>query len=333
MKIAMFSSKRYDREFFDAADTVGYELVYLSPRLGVDTVALARGADVACCFVNDGLDAEVLKQLKAAGVRLVALRCAGFNNVDLDAAKSLGLPVCRVPGYSPHSVAEHACALILDLNRNIHRAHNRIRENDYSLDGLLGFDLYGTTVGVVGAGKIGQAFARIMSGFGCKILVADPNETIEPNGADLRHVELDELLAESHIISLHCPLVRATHHMIDSAAIERMRPGVMLINTSRGALIDAAAVVKGLKAKKIGYLGLDVYEEESELFFEDLSNTFIDDDIFARLQTFPNVIITGHQAFFTREALTQIAEVTLRNIECFEAGDLHKANVLPPLQS
>ena len=320
MHIAMFSSKPYDRLFFDALNR-GHEIRYLEPHLNIHTAGLAQGCEVVCCFVNDCLTAPVLTALRDLGVKLVALRCAGYNNVDLAAAKQLGVLVCRVPEYSPHAVAEHAVGLILALNRNIHRAHNRIRENDYSLNGLMGFDLYGKTVGVIGAGKIGRAFIEIMVGFGCRVLVHDLVE--DPDVARHAHyVDVESLWTQADIISLHCPLTPKTHHLIDAAAVDAMKKGVMLINTSRGGLVDTPAVIKGLKSGQIGYLGLDVYEEEADLFFEDLSNQVVQDDVFARLTTFPNVIVTGHQAFFTREALEKIAQVTLGNIGAFAAGDL-----------
>lgn len=300
----------------------------MTPRLSEETVNLAEGFDVVCCFVNDNLDANVLRTLHNFGVKMVALRCAGFNNVDLKVAKEIGIAICRVPEYSPYAVAEHACALILDLNRHIHRAHNRIRENDYSLDGLLGFDLHGKTVGVVGAGKIGLAFAKIMSGFGCRILIHDPYLSKKDLPPDYIQVTFDELLVQSDVISLHCPLSKDTHHLIDEQAIELMKSNVMLINTSRGGLVNTVAIIKALKLRKIGYLGIDVYEEESEIFFEDLSETFIKDDIFARLQTFPNVIITGHQAFFTEEALSKIAETTESNILNYFSGKPELSNII-----
>ncbi len=321
----MFSAKPYDKNYFSLKNLT---ITYLSPRLNEETVNLAQGFDVVCCFVNDNLNAKVLSQLKGLGVKLVALRCAGFNNVDLKAAKELEIAVCRVPEYSPYAVAEHACALILDLNRNIHRAHNRIRENDYSLDGLLGFDLHGKNIGVVGAGNIGLVFAKIMKGFGCNILIHDPFIEAKDLPADYTKVTFQDLLTQSDIISLHCPLTAETHHLIDEYAIESMKPNVMLINTSRGGLIDTVAIIKGLKLRKIGYLGIDVYEEESDIFFEDLSGTFIQDDVFARLQTFPNVIITGHQAFFTKEALDKIAETTESNIINYFAGKLEQSNIV-----
>lgn len=328
MKICMFSSKPYDQTYFDLAKEDCFDITYLSPHLDETTVLLAQGCNIVCCFVNDVLNTDVLRELKRMGVALIALRCAGFNNIDMKTARELKLPVCRVPEYSPYAIAEHACALILDLNRNIHRAHNRIRENDYSLDGLLGFDLHGKNIGVVGAGKTGRAFINIMAGFGCHIFIVDPFF----NKKDLKEnqflVTFDELLEKSDIISLHCPLSSQTHHLVNAQSIKKMRPGVMIINTSRGGLIDTVAIIKGLKSKKVGYLGIDVYEEESGLFFENLSDTFIQDDIFARLQTFPNVTITGHQAFFTKEALHNIATITKNNILHFAAGRFEQANII-----
>ena len=260
----------------------------------------------------------MLAALARQGTRLIALRCAGFNNVDLAAAREVGLTVVRVPTYSPHAVAEHTLGLVLALNRKIHRAYARVREGNFALDGLLGFDLYGQTVGVVGTGQIGAVVARIMGGFGCRILAHDPFPNPECVALGARYVALPELFADSDIITLHCPLTPQTRHLINAQALQQMKPGVMLINTSRGALIDTPSVTEALKSGKIGYLGLDVYEEEADLFFEDLSNIVLQDDIFARLLTFPNVIITGHQAFFTRNALERIAKTTLANITTFE---------------
>jgi len=320
MRITMFSSKPYDRLFFAPA-SAPHEIIYLESHLTENTVDLASGSEVVCCFVNDVLNEAVLTRLKELGVRLVAMRCAGYNNVDIVASKQLDLPVCRVPEYSPHAVAEHAVGLILALNRNIHRAHNRIRENDYSLNGLMGFDLYGKTVGVIGAGKIGRAFIDIMLGFGCRVLVHDVTVDPELEGR-VDYVALERLWPECDIISLHCPLTPATHHLVNAQTIALMKRGVMLINTSRGGLVDTPAVIRGLKSGQVGYLGLDVYEEEADLFFEDLSNQVVQDDVFARLTTFPNVIVTGHQAFFTREALSKIAQVTLANINAFAGGDV-----------
>jgi D-lactate dehydrogenase len=318
MKTAFFNTKPYDRRSFDAVNVdFKLQIDYLEPHLDRTTVALADGYEAVCVFVNDTLDAEVLERLAERGARLVALRCAGFNNVDLKAAQRHGITVVRVPAYSPHAVAEHTVALILALNRKVHRAYTRVRENNFSLDGLLGFDIHGLTAGVIGTGKIGVNVVRILRGFGCTVLAHDPYPNPDCEALGARYVDRDQLLAESHIISLHCPLTPETHHLIDAQAIDRMRDDVMLINTSRGALVDTRAVINALKRGKIGNLGLDVYEEEGDLFFQDLSSQVIQDDVFARLTTFPNVMVTGHQAFFTREALHAIAHTTLSNITEF----------------
>ena len=322
MKIAMFSTKNYDRKYFDAVNAdFGHEIHYLESRLTPETSSLADGFDAVCAFVNDQVDAQVLDDLSSRGVELVVLRSAGFNHVDLHVASELDITVARVPAYSPHAVAEHTLALILGLNRQTHRAYNRVRERNFSLEGLLGFDLYRKTVGIVGTGTIGAVFAQIMAGFDCRLLGFDPYPNDECRDLGMEYVDFDELLAQSHIISLHCPLTPQTHHLIDAEAIDKMRPGAMLINTSRGAIVDTRAVIEGLKSEKIGHLGLDVYEEEEDLFFEDLSERIIQDDVFARLLTFPNVLITGHQGFFTSEALTSIAETTLQNATAFETGE------------
>ena len=328
MKIAFYSSKPYDHIFFDALNS-GHTLLYIEAALAPATAVLAEDCDAVCCFVNDSLDAEVLQRLYAYDISLVLMRCAGFNNVDVEAATALDICIARVPEYSPYAVAEHTVGLIMTLNRHIHRAHNRIRENDYSLHGLMGFDLHGKTVGVIGAGKIGLAFIRIMRGFGCRVIVFDPLKTpIE--GAE--HVALEELWAQSQVVSLHCPLTPKTHHIVNADSLAKMPKGVMLINTSRGGLIDTQAVIDSLKKGHLGYLGIDVYEEEAGLFFEDLSDVIIQDDIFARLTTFPNVMITGHQAFFTREALQKIAAVTFENIEAFECGDYSRIQTVNNLK-
>ncbi len=319
MKVAFFSTKSYDRTFFDEANKeYGHELVYFEPRLTQETLKLAQGFHAICIFVNDRLDADMLQQLSRSGTRMVALRSAGFNHVDLEAAQSSGITLARVPAYSPHSVAEHTVALLLGLNRKIHRAHARVREGNFSLEGLLGFDLSTRTVGVVGTGKIGLEVVKILKGFGCEILACDPfpNKECETQGA--KYVSLADLFTGSDIITLHCPLTPETYHLIDAKSVAQMRNGVVLLNTSRGALVDTRAVVEALKAGRIGYLGLDVYEEEADLFFEDFSNELIQDDLFARLLTFPNVLITGHQAFFTDTALRNIANTTLANITEFE---------------
>ncbi|WP_373526331.1 2-hydroxyacid dehydrogenase [Nostoc sp.] len=330
MKVAVFSTKAYDRQFLEAANSIStqgtsahqypHELVYFEPRLNRDTAILAAGFPAVCVFVHDQVDAPTLQLLASRGTRLVVLRCAGFNNVDLQAAADLGMTVVRVPAYSPYGVAEHTVGLILCLNRKIHRAHNRVREGNFSIDGLLGFNLHERTVGIVGTGKIGLILGQIMKGFGCHILAYDVYRNPELEALGGKYVELPELFANSDIISLHCPLTTETHHLINAEAIKQIKSGVMLINTSRGALIDTQAVIEGLKSGKIGYLGVDVYEQESELFFEDLSGEIIQDDIFQRLTTFPNVLITGHQAFFTAEALHNIAETTFANIADVEQG-------------
>lgn len=321
MRIAVFSAKPYDRQFLnDANKHRGHELTFFEPRLNPDTAALAKGFPAVCVFVNDELNTHVLRTLAEGGTRLVALRCAGFNNVDLVAADRLGLAVVNVPAYSPHAVAEHTIALILALNRRIYRAFNRVREGNFALEGLLGFDLHAKTVGVIGTGRIGALVARTMSGFGCRILGHDI--TVNPDCAALgvEYVRLQTLFAQADIVTLHCPLVPATHHVINTDALEQMKAGVMIVNTGRGALVDTRAVIDGLKSGRVGYLGLDVYEEEAGLFFEDLSGHVLHDDVFARLLTFPNVIITGHQGFFTGEALANIAQTTLGSADEFEQG-------------
>jgi D-lactate dehydrogenase len=321
MKVAVFSTKAYDRQFLSTVNSpTQHELVFFEPRLNRDTAILAAGFPAVCVFVHDQVDAPTLELLASRGTRLVVLRCAGFNNVDLQAAADLGITVVRVPAYSPYGVAEHAVGLILSLNRKIHRAYNRVREGNFSLDGLLGFNLHERTVGIIGTGKIGLILGQIMKGFGCHLLAYDVYHNPELEALGGKYVELPELFANSDIISLHCPLIPETHHLINTEAIEQIKPGVMLINTSRGGLIDTQAVIEGLKSGKIGYLGVDVYEQESELFFEDLSGEIIQDDIFQRLTTFPNVLITGHQAFFTAEALHNIAETTFANITDIEQG-------------
>ena len=330
MRISVFSTKPYDRQFLtDANGGAGHELTFLEPRLSVETAPLAGGADAGCVFVNDVVDRPVLEKLGQQGVRLVALRCAGFNNVDLAAARDLGISVCRVPAYSPHSVAEHTLALILSLNRNIHRAYNRVREGNFALDGLLGFDLHGKTVGVVGTGKIGATVLEILKGFGCVLKAYDVAPDPDCVAMGVAYVSLEEVFAVSDVVTLHCPLTPDTHHMVDEALLARARTGLMLINTGRGALIDTRAVIGALKSGHLGSLGIDVYEEEAELFFEDLSNFVLRDDLFARLLTFPNVLITGHQAFFTREALSGIAETMIANVTAFQdsGAPLHPVSV------
>ena len=321
MKVTIFSSKPYDEQFLREHNTpLGHELVFIENRLKPETAFLAEDSPAVCAFVNDVLDAATLEKLAQGGTRFIALRCAGFNNVDLAAAKALGLLVARVPAYSPHAVAEHAVALLLCLNRHVHKAYNRVREGNFSIDGLIGSDVHGTTIGVVGTGIIGSIFATIMTGFGCEVLAYDvkPNPDCVKRGVN--YVPLDELLARSHAISLHCPLLPQTHHLIAEKSLAQMREGVFIVNTSRGALIDTEAAIAAIKSGRIGGLALDVYEEESELFFEDHSFQIIQDNVFMRLTTFPNVLVTGHQAFFTREAMANIATTTLANLADFEAG-------------
>jgi len=322
MRVDIYSAKPHDMVFLRAAaEGAELELVFHEARLTPGTARLAQGAEAVCAFVNDDLGAEVIDALAALHVRLIALRSAGFNHVDLRAAGAAGIAVARVPAYSPHAVAEHTVALILALNRKTHRAYNRVREGNFALDGLMGFDMHGKVTGIVGTGLIGAVLARILHGFGCEILASDPQPDPDLEDLGVRYVERGELLARSDIITLQCPLTPETHHLIDDAAIARMKRGVMLVNTSRGAVVDTRAVIRGLKSGQIGALGLDVYEEEGDLFFEDLSQSYIPDDVFARLLTFPNVLVTGHQGFFTREALQAIAATSIANITAFrQAG-------------
>jgi D-lactate dehydrogenase len=317
MKVAVFSTRPYDRCSLEAANAGKHDLTYFEIGLCRESAAMAAQSEVVCAFVNDILDRATLKTLSEGRTRLVALRCTGFNNVDLAAADAFGISVARVPAYSPHAVAEHSVALILSLNRHIHRAYARVREGNFSLDGLLGFDMRGRTVGIIGTGKIGMALARILNGFGCVLLATDPVPDVEFTRLGGRYVPLSELLGAADIISLHCPLTPETRHLMGSSTIAQMKKGVMLINTSRGAVVDTRAVIDGLKTGKIGQLGLDVYEEEEHIFFDDHSEQLIQDDVLARLLTFPNVLITGHQAFFTSDSLRAIAETTIANISAF----------------
>ncbi|HBO9814836.1 TPA: 2-hydroxyacid dehydrogenase [Pseudomonas aeruginosa] len=321
MRILFFSSQAYDSESFQASNhRHGFELHFQQAHLQADTAVLAQGFEVVCAFVNDDLSRPVLERLAAGGTRLVALRSASYNHVDLAAAEALGLPVVHVPAYSPHAVAEHAVGLILTLNRRLHRAYNRTREGDFSLHGLTGFDLHGKRVGVIGTGQIGETFARIMAGFGCELLAYDPYPNPRTQALGGRYLALDALLAESDIVSLHCPLTADTRHLIDAQRLATMKPGAMLINTGRGALVNAAALIEALKSGQLGYLGLDVYEEEADIFFEDRSDQPLQDDVLARLLSFPNVVVTAHQAFLTREALAAIADTTLDNIAAWQDG-------------
>lgn len=329
MRTAVFSTHAYDRTFLAAACTPDHELVFLEARLNAATAPLAAGCEAACLFVNDQADAACLQILAQHGVRFLALRSAGYNHVDLAAARALGLRVARVPAYSPHAVAEHTLALILSLNRRIHRAYNRVRESNFALDGLLGFDLHGKTVGVIGTGQIGFIVARLLAAFGCEVLAHDPFPNPAAAAAGIRYVPLAELLEKSRIVTLHCPLTPENRHLVDAAALAQLPPGALLVNTSRGALLDTRAVIAALKSGHLGALALDVYEEEGPIFFEDRSGELLHDDIFARLLTFPNVLVTGHQAFFTQEALEEIARVTAANLNA-AAGEVPGPNELQP---
>ncbi|MET0544902.1 MAG: 2-hydroxyacid dehydrogenase [Caulobacterales bacterium] len=319
MKVAVFSAKSYDRAFLDASNQPHrHDLIYFDAHLTPATAQLAGGCEAVCAFVNDDLTRPVLERLVEAHVRLVVLRSAGFNNVDLECADRLGLAIGRVPAYSPNAVAEHTVALMLTLNRKVHRAYNRVREGNFALDGLMGFDLAGKTIGIIGAGLIGTIVARIMKGFGCRVLGYDPQAGDAARDAGIAFAPLLDLLQESHVVTLHCPLTPSTRHLLNAKTLAQMRDGALLINTSRGAVIDTPAVIEALKTGKLGGLALDVYEEEADLFFEDKSNLILPDDVFARLLTFPNVLITGHQGFFTVEAMTAIAQVTFENLDAFE---------------
>lgn len=327
MKTAVFSARRYDQALLAEANrAAGHELLFIQDRLTAETAALARGCAAVCVFVNDCVDAEVLQRLANQGTRLVATRSTGYNHIDAAAAGRLGVAVVRVTDYSPHSVAEFAVGLLLAVNRKIARASMRTREGNFELDGLMGFDLHGKTVGVIGTGKIGSIFARIMLGFGCTVLGHDthPDPAFEQSGG--RYVPVRELLAGSDVISLHCPLTEETHHIVDAASLAQVKRGAILVNTSRGGLVDTEAAVQALKSGQLGGLAIDVYEQEASLFFQDLSSTIITDDVIQRLVSFPNVIVTGHQAFFTVEAIGQIMATTLGSITAFERGEplLHR---------
>ena len=319
MKIAVFSTQKYDREFLSAVPTE-HKFVFFEAQLNNDTMNLTQGFDGVCIFVNDHADSEIISELKNNGIKVIALRCAGFNNVDVKAAEKAGIRVVRVPAYSPEAVAEHAVALIMTLNRKTHKAYLRIKENNFSLERLTGFNIYGKTVGVVGTGKIGKAFCKIMLGFGAKVIAYDKFEDEEAKKLGIKYVTFEEVLKNSDIISLHCPLTPETKYMIDWEAFANMKDGVMLINTSRGALINTKDAILALKRGKIGYLGIDVYEQEEHLFYKDLSENIIPDDTIARLMSFPNVMMTSHQGFFTKEALTEIAATTVGNIDCVAQG-------------
>ena len=330
MKIAIYSTKSYDRKYIELINAkYNFDLEFFDFMLNESTVRLAEHCEVVCIFVNDNGSRKVLEKLAALGVKIVALRCAGFNNVDLKAAQELGIQVVRVPAYSPEAVAEHTIGLMMTLNRRIHRAYQRTREANFSLEGLIGFNMHGRTVGVIGTGKIGIAVMRILKGFGMNILAYDPfkNPVVEELGG--QYVELDELYAKSHVITLHCPATPENYHLLNREAFAKMKDGVMIVNTSRGSLIDTQAAIDALKQRKIGALGMDVYENERDLFFEDKSNEVIQDDIFRRLSSCHNVLLTGHQAFLTEEALTNIADVTLSKVYKLKSGKVCENIVLP----
>lgn len=321
MKLALFSAKAYDRKYFSEANADGaFKIEFFDARLDKQSSKLAEGFEAICAFVNDQLDETVLRQLRAGGTRIIAMRCAGYNNVDLATAKELGITIVRVPAYSPEAVAEHTVGLMLTLNRRIHKAYQRTRDANFSLDGLVGFNMHGRTAGVIGTGKIGLAMLRILKGFGMTLLCYDPYPTPEAEAIGARYVDLDTLFHNSDVITLHCPLFKENYHILNAEAFAKMKDGVMIINTSRGALLDSQAAIEALKQGKIGSLGLDVYEEEGDLFFEDKSNEVITDDVFRRLSACHNVLFTGHQAFLTREALAAIASTSLHNIKTWKQG-------------
>jgi len=327
MKVAVYSNKPYEKPFLDAANTdARHELLYLDAALTSATAGLAMGSPAVSIFVGDDASAPVLRALHAGGTRVLALRSAGFNHVDIAEADRLGLTVLRVPAYSPHAVAEHAVGLMLTLNRKFHRAFNRVREQNFSLGGLMGFDMHGKTAGVIGTGKIGEVVCTILTGFGCRVLASDPVKNPACESMGVEYVALPDLYAQSDIITLHCPLSPPTKHLIDATALAAMKPDVMLINTSRGAVIDTRALIAALKRGRVGSVGLDVYEEEGDLFFKDLSAEVVQDDVFVRLMSFPNVLITAHQGFFTHEACTAIAQTTIQNIIDFQHGAIREAN-------
>jgi D-lactate dehydrogenase len=327
MKVSVFSTKVYDKEYLDNAnEDHRHELVYYESSLNVKTVKLAEGFDAVCVFVNDQLTGEVIEALAAMNIRLIVLRCAGFNNVDIESAFRHNISVVRVPAYSPHAVAEHAVALIMTLNRKTHKAYNRVREGNFSIERLAGFDIAGRTTGVIGTGKIGATFARIMQGFGCRVVAYDLYPNTELLSAGVQYLPLDEVFKISDIISLHCPLTPETFQIINRHNLKLMKKGAMLINTSRGKLVDTEAVIDALQAGRLGYLGIDVYEQEENLFFKDLSEIIIPDEKISRLMAFPNVLVTAHQAYFTDNALKQIAHTTLQNMTDFEEGKVNKGN-------
>ncbi|MCK9300026.1 MAG: 2-hydroxyacid dehydrogenase [Bacteroidales bacterium] len=327
MKVAVFSTKSYDREYLDKLNQDRkHELVYFEASLKAETVRLAENFDAVCVFVNDKIDKELIEKLKKLGIKLIVLRCAGFNNVDIEAACEQNMPVLRVPAYSPNAVAEHALALIMTLNRKTHKAYNRVREGNFSIERLTGFDLNGKTIGVIGTGKIGCIFAKIMLGIGCEVIAFDKFPNPELQDLKVKYLPLEDVFKQSEIISLHCPLTPETKHIINNNSLNMMKKGVMIINTSRGKLIDTDAAIQALKEGRIGYLGVDVYAQEENLFFKDLSEMVILDDKISRLMTFPNVLVTAHQAYFTDNALTQIAATTLKNLSDFEQGSIDPKN-------
>lgn len=321
MKVALFSTKTYDREYFELLNTNGtHQLAFFETSLTEHTARLTTGFEGVCVFVNDKIDEPTLQTLAGNGVKVIALRCAGFNNVDIKTAKRLGIKVVRVPAYSPQGVAEHAVALILTLNRKIHKAYNRTRENNFSLEKLMGFNLHNKTVGVIGTGKIGNAFCQIMLGFGCKVLAFDPVESSELKNLGVLYQPIENILSQSDIISIHCPLGKTTRHMFDEKSFAQMKQGAMLINTSRGAIINTTSAIEALRSGKLGYLGIDTYEQEENLFYKDLSESIVRDETFNELIGFHNVLVTAHQGFFTHEAMSEIVRVTLNNFSDFESG-------------
>jgi D-lactate dehydrogenase len=329
MKVLVYSARPYDKEFLEAANQSKHKLHFVEARLEECTTVLARQYPVVCCFVDDILNKKVIKQLSDGGTRLVTLRATGFNNVDLKTAEDLGMTIMRVSRYSPYAVAEFAVGMMLDLDRKIHRAYTRVREGNFLLHGLIGFELHSKTMGIVGTGKIGSVLARILQGFGCLLLAYDATENPECTKLGVRYVPLKELLNKADIVSLHLPLTPQTRHLINDENLSYLKPGAILINTSRGALVDTRALIRALKKGQLGAVGLDVYEEESHIFYEDLSDEIIPDDVIMRLLTFPNALVTGHQAFFTREAMAVIAETTVQNISDFAAGHENE-NILRP---
>jgi len=321
VKVAVYSTKPYDQRFLEAANArAGHELLFLEDRLNPRTATLSGVAEAVCAFVNDDLSAATLQVLAKQGVKLIALRCAGFNQVDLKAAEALGISVRRVPAYSPYAVAEFTIGLMLTLSRKYHRAFNRVREGNFGIDGLLGFDLHGRTVGIVGTGKIGVLTAKPLAAMGCRLLGFDPFRSEEFTKLGGEYVAFEELLTRADIISLHCPLTPESYHLFNAETLARTKPGVMIVNTSRGALIDAAEMVEALKRGQVGFLGIDVYEQEADIFYEDLSGEILQDDVLQRLLTFPNVLVTSHQAYFTDTALQNIAETTVANLDDFVGG-------------